>query len=98
VFSELLFSRLETDYFQNPFGFSNAITVWGTESGALRQFRLILPVGHPDNPTNVPVAAAYSFADIGRRRIQADERHVPCPARPAGLLRGAGTTRRHFSG
>jgi iron complex outermembrane receptor protein len=70
VFSELLFSRLETEYFQNPFGFSNAITVWGTETGQLRQFRLILPVGHPDNPTNVPVAAAYTFADVGRRQFK----------------------------
>lgn len=70
AFGELLFSRLTTDYYQTPFGFSNAITVWGTETGQLRQYRLILPVGHPDNPTTVPVAAAYSFADVGRRRFE----------------------------
>ena len=69
AFGELLFSRLKTEYYLTPFGFSNAITVWGTEAGALRQYRLVLPVGHPDNPTNVPVAAAYSFADVGRRSI-----------------------------
>jgi iron complex outermembrane recepter protein len=69
AFGELLFSRLETDFFLNPFSFSNLNTVWGTSTGQLRQFRLILPVGHPDNPTTVPVAAAYHFADVGRRTI-----------------------------
>ena len=70
LFGEFMFSRLTTDYFTTPFAFSNAITVWGTETGQLRQYRLILPVGHPDNPTNVPVAAAYSFADVGRRNFE----------------------------
>jgi iron complex outermembrane recepter protein len=66
-FGELLYSRVKTDYFTTPSSFSNAISVWGTADGTLRQYRLILPVGHPDNPTTVPVAVAYSFADVGRR-------------------------------
>ena len=70
VFGEFLFSRLTTDYFSTPYAFNNAITVWGTAEGQLRQYRLVLPVGHPDNPTNVPVAAAYSFADVGRRKFE----------------------------
>ena len=67
AFGELLFSRVKTDYFNQPASFSNAISVWGTAQGNLRQYRLILPAGHPDNPTTVPVAAAYTFSDVGRR-------------------------------
>ncbi len=67
AFGEALYSRVKTSYFTTPSSFSNAISVWGTADGTLRQFRLILPVGHPDNPTTVPVADAYSFADVGRR-------------------------------
>ncbi|APV50215.1 hypothetical protein BWI17_11270 [Betaproteobacteria bacterium GR16-43] len=67
LFGEFLYSEVKTDYFSNPASFSNAISVWGTAAGNLRQYRLILPVGHPDNPTTVPVAAAYSFVDVGRR-------------------------------
>ena len=67
LFGELLYSNVKTNYFTTPASFSNAISVWGDSNGTLRQYRLILPVGHPDNPTNVPVAAAYSFADVGRR-------------------------------
>lgn len=66
-FAELMFSRAKTDYFTTPSSFSNAISVWGDSNGNLRQYRLVLPVGHPDNPTTVPVAAAYSFLDVGRR-------------------------------
>jgi len=68
AFGEFLFSRVKTDYFSTPASFSNAISVWGTAEGNLRQYRLILPVGHPDNPTTVPVAAAYMFSDVGRRK------------------------------
>ncbi|MEO5692276.1 MAG: TonB-dependent receptor [Usitatibacter sp.] len=68
AFGEFLFSRLETDYFSNPQSFNNAISVWGTAGGDLRQYRLLLPVGHPDNPTTVPVVVAYHFADVGRRK------------------------------
>ena len=67
AFGEFMYSRVKTDYFTTPASFSSAISVWGDANGNLKQYRLILPVGHPDNPTNVPVAAAYSFADIGRR-------------------------------
>ncbi|HYC37034.1 MAG TPA: TonB-dependent receptor [Usitatibacter sp.] len=66
-FGEFLFSRVKTDYFTTPTFISNTFSVWATGAGELRQYRLILPVGHPDNPTTVPVAAAYTFADIGRR-------------------------------
>ena len=74
AFGEALYSRVKTDYFTTPSSFSNVLSVWGTADGTLRQYRLILPVGHPDNPTTVPVAVAYSFADIGRRTdIQVSE-------------------------
>jgi iron complex outermembrane receptor protein len=74
AFAELLYSKSDTNYFTTPSSFSNAISVWGASDGSLRQFRLILPVGHPDNPTTVPVAAAYSFADVGRRTdVQSNE-------------------------
>ena len=64
---EGLYSKAKFDYFSTPSSFSNAISVWGDSNGNLRQYRLILPVGHPDNPTTVPVAVAYSFVDAGRR-------------------------------
>ncbi|QJR12055.1 Vitamin B12 transporter BtuB [Usitatibacter rugosus] len=67
AFAEFLFSRVKTDYFSTPAAFNSGISVWGTAEGNLRQYRLILPVGHPDNPTTVPVAAAYTFSDVGRR-------------------------------
>jgi len=67
AFGEFLYSRVKSDYFSTPPSFSNAISVWGDANGNLRQYRLILPVGHPDNPTTVPVAVAYTFADVGRR-------------------------------
>ncbi|HUQ10887.1 MAG TPA: TonB-dependent receptor, partial [Steroidobacteraceae bacterium] len=67
AFGEFLYSRVKSDYFSTPSSFSNAISVWGDANGTLRQYRLILPVGHPDNPTTVPVAVAYNFADVGRR-------------------------------
>lgn len=67
AFGEFLYSRVKSDYFSTPASFSNAISVWGDANGSLRQYRLILPAGHPDNPTTVPVAVAYSFADVGRR-------------------------------
>ncbi len=68
AFGELLYSRVKTYYFTTPQGISNTFAVWANSAGDVRQYRIILPVGHPDNPTNVPVAAAYSFADVGRRR------------------------------
>ncbi len=67
-FAELLYSRVKSYYFTTPQSISNTFAVWANSAGELRQYRIILPVGHPDNPTNVPVAAAYSFADVGRRR------------------------------
>jgi iron complex outermembrane receptor protein len=67
AFGEFMYSRVKSDYFSTPPSFSNVISVWGTATGSLRQYRLILPVGHPDNPTTVPVAAAYTFSDVGRR-------------------------------
>lgn len=68
LFGEALFSRLKSNFFSTPYNMNNGITVWGDANGTLRQYRIVLPVGHPDNPTTVPVAAAYTFADIGRRR------------------------------
>ena len=66
-FGEFLYSNVETDYFTTPTFVANTFSVWANSAGALQQFRIILPAGHPDNPTNVPVAAAYTFSDIGRR-------------------------------
>lgn len=67
VFGEFTYSRVKTNYFSTPSFFSNRLSVWGTSTGQLRTYRIILPVGHPDNPATVPVAAAYTFADVGRR-------------------------------
>jgi iron complex outermembrane receptor protein len=68
IFGEALFSRLKSNFFSTPYNMNNGITVWGDANGVLRQYRILLPVGHPDNPSTVPVAAAYTFADVGRRR------------------------------
>ena len=66
-FGEVLYSNVKTYYFTTPTAVANTFSVWANSAGQLQQFRIILPVGHPDNPTTVPVAAAYSFADVGRR-------------------------------
>jgi iron complex outermembrane recepter protein len=68
AFGEVLFSRTKSDYFSTPQFISNAGSTWGDANGNLRTYRIILPPGHPDNPTTVPVAVAYTFADLGRRK------------------------------
>lgn len=69
AFGEFGYSRVKSAYFSTPSGFSNALSIWASSTGALRIYRLVLPVGHPDNPTTVPVAVAYTFADVGRRSL-----------------------------
>lgn len=55
---------------------ANPVAVtWSTLAGELkRQNALILPVGHPDNPTNgtatpIPVQVIYRFVDLNQRDI-----------------------------
>ncbi|MEO7761349.1 MAG: TonB-dependent receptor, partial [Casimicrobiaceae bacterium] len=71
LFGEFGYSRTKYDYFSTP-AFTNNVTgsIWADSLGNLRNLKLVLPVGHPDNPTTVPVAAAYTYADLGRRAFQ----------------------------
>lgn len=68
VFGEFGYSQTKIDYFSTPsFTTHDPGSIWADSAGTLRRLRLILPVGHPDNPTTVPVAARYTYADLGRR-------------------------------
>lgn len=84
-FGEVLYSNVKTKYFTTPQFVGNTFSVWANSQGQLQQFRIILPVGHPDNPTSVPVAAAYSFADVGRRTADQEAE----TSRLVGGLRGS---------
>jgi iron complex outermembrane recepter protein len=78
AYADLMYSRTKTTELQVPFGLTGALVTsvnpvavtWPTGSGSFRtQNGLILPVGHPDNPTNgtanaQPVQLIYRFADL----------------------------------
>ena len=94
VFSELLFSRLETEYFR-PLRFSNAIAV-GTETGSCSSSgdprwstRTTRPTFRWRRPIPSPMSADASSSRRTTRRASSSG----CKA-----SRGAGTTRRHSSG
>lgn len=71
LFGEFGYSRSEYDYFSTPPSTNNTTgSIWADSAGNLRFLKPILPVGHPDNPTSVPVAVAYTYADVGRRAFK----------------------------
>ncbi len=42
-----------------------APAIWFSRDGVRRSFTPVLPAGHPDNPTTVPVGIRYRFSDFG---------------------------------
>ncbi|MBY0446184.1 MAG: TonB-dependent receptor, partial [Burkholderiales bacterium] len=63
VFAEVLLNRNETKTPGAPATWGNSSTFTSTGSKAVP---LTLPVGHPNNPYNVPVGLSYRFTDLGQ--------------------------------
>ena len=72
LFSEFGFSRTKTRFSANPFAVLETGAVWFARDGSQKTFRFVLPAGHPDNPAAVPVAARYTFEDLGQIRYSVD--------------------------
>ncbi len=84
AYADLMLSKTETTEKLIPQTLTTTVvssanpvaTQWSTLSGQLqRQNALILPVGHPDNPTNggatpTPVQVIYRFADLSPTQTQ----------------------------
>lgn len=84
AYADLMLSKTETKEQQIPLALTTTVVSsanpvalqWSTLSGQIqRQNALILPVGHPDNPTNgtatpTPVQVIYRFADLNPYQTQ----------------------------
>ncbi len=75
---DAMFSRTETTETTIPQALTTSVlaannpwaSTWSTLSGELRrQSTIILPVGHPDNPTNERVQVIYRFVDLAPRDV-----------------------------
>ncbi len=76
--TNLIVSRTETTETPIPQALTTTVVssanptavTWSTLDGTLkRQNAIILPVGHPDNPTNAPVQVIYRFADLNGKDV-----------------------------
>lgn len=81
--TDLIVSKTKTTETPIPYAMTTSLvtsanpvaTSWSTLEGQLkRQNALILPVGHPDNPTNgtatpIPVQVIYRFVDLNQKDI-----------------------------
>lgn len=68
AFGDLLYSDNYTDQiFSAPLAVGPGLRAWNPETGTLVDVPSVLPVGHPNNPTNAPLPFQYNFFDIGPR-------------------------------
>jgi iron complex outermembrane receptor protein len=65
LFAELGFSRREHEFVSEVSSVLESGALWFSRDGRRNFFQFVLPPGHPDNPTTVPVALRYRFSDIG---------------------------------
>lgn len=68
LFTQFGFSRMDSRHRESAFSVTESGNIWFARDGSQRSFQFILPVGHPDNPVSVPVAARYNFSDVGPLR------------------------------
>jgi len=68
LFGDLLYSHNQADQiFSAPLVVGPGLRAYDPATGTLVTIPVALPVGHPDNPYDVPLPFEYSFADIGPR-------------------------------
>ncbi len=65
--AELSFTRAVNTFISTPptHDATGNGSIWFNRDGQRFQFKIILPVGHPDNPRTVPVGIRYRFLDLG---------------------------------
>ena len=66
--AEVSFTRAESNFVDSAptlDGTTPAGSVWFNRAGQRFAYKLVLPVGHPDNPFTVPVGVRYRFVDFG---------------------------------
>ncbi|MBL8521331.1 MAG: TonB-dependent receptor [Betaproteobacteria bacterium] len=65
--AEISFTRAENLFIGTPptHDATGNGSIWFNRDGQRFQFKIILPVGHPDNPRTVPVGIRYRFVDLG---------------------------------
>jgi iron complex outermembrane receptor protein len=65
LFSEFGFSRAQHEFVSEVSSIFESGALWFNRDGQRNFFQFVLPPGHPDNPTSVPVALRYRFSDVG---------------------------------
>ena len=78
AYADLMYSRTKTTEQRVPYALTTSLvtsanptaTTWPKLDGSfLRQNAIILPVGHPDNPTTQPIQLIYRFEDLPNNDI-----------------------------
>jgi iron complex outermembrane recepter protein len=65
AFAEAGWSKTESTTKSSPATLGDTPATWFNRAGQRFSYTLVLPVGHPDNPANVPVGLRYRFLDLG---------------------------------
>ncbi|CAM5219863.1 TonB-dependent receptor plug domain-containing protein [Alishewanella longhuensis] len=66
--AEVLYSNNDSaQIFGPPLSVGAGLRAYDQTTGTLVDIPVLLPVGHPDNPTSSPLAFEYTFFDIGPR-------------------------------
>lgn len=68
AFAEVLYSYNESSHtFGAPLTVGPGLRAYDQATGTLEDIEVALPVGHPNNPHDQPLAFEYTFFDIGER-------------------------------